>query len=99
MVVVAVADSGTPSLSATQSFRVNVLRPVQPTLTIAAPLAGPFTMTVTGDTGPDYTILVSTDLLSWQSEFTTNSPLLPFTWTDATAPALPQRFYRVILQP
>jgi hypothetical protein len=99
LLVVAVADNGTPSLSATQSFRVNVLRPIQPTLSISSPFTAPFTMTVTGDPGPDYTILASTDLLFWQTEFATNSPALPFTWTDATAPAIPQRFYRVLLQP
>jgi hypothetical protein len=99
LLTLVVTDNGVSSLSATQSFRVNVRQPVRPTLAIPAPLATPFTLTVSGDDGPDYVILTSTDLLFWQTGFTTNSPPLPFTWTDPTAPANPQRFYRVLLQP
>ena len=99
LLTLVVTDNGVPSLSATQSFRVNVRQPVRPTLDIPSPLADPFTLTVSGDAGPDYVILTSTDLLFWQTGFTTNAPPLPFTWTDPTAPANPQRFYRVLLQP
>jgi hypothetical protein len=96
---VTVTDNGTPSLSATQSFVVTV-NPLH-----APVLAGPtlannqIAFQVNGDSGPDYTIEASTNLAAWTALFTTNSPALPFSWTDTNSTALPQRFYRLRLGP
>ena len=97
---VMVADSGVPMLSATQSCAVMV-RPLAPTTISGLSLSGSnrFTMTLTGPTGPDYTVQAASDLTSWTNLFTTNSPPLPFTWADDSASNLLHCFYRVMLGP
>ena len=96
---VTVADNGTPSLSATQNFTVTVNKLNPPVL--AAPLLfnGQINFQINGDAGPDYIIQASTNLLAWTNLFLTNSPTLPFYWTDTNAPILQQRFYRLQLEP
>jgi hypothetical protein len=54
---------------------------------------------VSGDFGPDYIVQASTNLTAWATIFTTNSPVLPFEWTDSVATNYPARFYRVLLGP
>lgn len=49
--------------------------------------------------GPDYSVLASTNLLTWTNLFTTNPAALPFNWTDTNAVNWPRRFYRVIIGP
>jgi hypothetical protein len=95
---VTATDSGSPSLSSTQSFWVTVNRPVA---TLVAPALNPqgFTLRLTGDPGPDMTIQHSTNLVNWATLLTTNSPWLPLDWTDATATNAPQGFYRLLLGP
>jgi hypothetical protein len=61
--------------------------------------AGGFELRVSGDKGPDYLVLTSTNLLDWDTLCLTNSPALPFAVTDPEASALPQRFYRVLMGP
>jgi glucosylceramidase len=95
---VVVSDNGMPSMSATQSFLVTVTRPVSPTLASSS-TNGSFGLWVGGDTGPDYTILTSTNLTSWSSLFTTNSPALPWFWSDTNAHNSPWRYYRALLGP
>jgi hypothetical protein len=59
-------------------------------------------LSVNGDSGPDYVIQVSTNLGTpngWTSVFTTNSPTLPFSWSDSATSNYPARFYRVLLAP
>jgi hypothetical protein len=96
---VQVSDNGTPSLSATQSFSVIVNRPSQPGLTSPALSNGQFTLLISGDTGPDYTVQSSTNLVDWLPIFSTNSPALPFQFLDSNASNYRQRFYRVLLGP
>ena len=94
-----VADNGTPSLSATQTFSITV-RPV--TLPVASPVTmtnGLFQMLVNGAVGPDYTMQASTNLTSWTNLFTTNPVSLPFSWTDTNAAGFNRRFYRILLGP
>jgi endo-1,4-beta-xylanase len=86
-------------LSATQSFWVNVTPPQPPMLSGMQYAAGAFRMNIAGDGGPDYRVLASTNLLFWETVFTTNSPALPFIWMDSATNILPQRFYRVQLGP
>jgi hypothetical protein len=96
---VAVTDSGVPNLSATQSFTLTVLRPAEPGLEQPTMGDGQFGFRVTGDAGPDYTIQASTNLANWSDWFTTNSPGLPFNWSDPAASNYSRRFYRVLLGP
>jgi hypothetical protein len=98
-VAVVVSDSGMPILSATQSFTVTVTRPASPALTAAPITGGQFGFWINGDTGPDYTILMSTNLASWSSLATSNSPVLPYFWIDTNSAAFPYRYYRVLLGP
>ncbi|MGD0206551.1 MAG: hypothetical protein ABSC89_02945 [Verrucomicrobiota bacterium] len=55
-----------------------------------------------GTVGPDYTVLVSTNLTSWQVLFTSNSPVTPVTLMDTyfSDPfSAPVRFYRIQFNP
>jgi len=98
-ITLAVADNGTPSLSATQSFNVLVNPVAKPSLAQAKFTNGGFRLNITGDTGPDYTVQGSTNLSYWSSLFTTNSPTVPFSWMDAGVTNFSKRFYRVMLGP
>jgi pectate lyase len=60
---------------------------------------GTFSLTVNGDTGPDYIVQASTNLTDWTSIFTNHSPIPPFVWTDLVASNFSQRFYRIQLGP
>ena len=93
-----VADNGTPSLSATQSFSIVVNPLSAPGISNVSFAGGQFGFKVGGQSGPDYAIETSTNLTQWSSVFITNSPVLPFNWTDA-ATSSPVRFYRVKLGP
>lgn len=93
-----VADNGTPSLSATQSFSVVVNPLSAPGISNISLASGQLTFKVSGQSGPDYAIETSTNLTQWSSVFLTNSPALPFNWTDAATNS-PLRFYRVKLGP
>jgi glucuronoarabinoxylan endo-1,4-beta-xylanase len=81
LVIVQVANNGTPALSATNSFNIIVNPVTQPTISAIAESGQKFTLTVQGTQGPDYTLLVSTNLATWQTVLTTNSPALPLTLT------------------
>ena len=98
-VTVVVSDSGLPSMSATQSFLVAVARPVLPTLTMASVTNGQFGVWVNGDSGPDYTIQVSTNLESWAPAITLSSPALPCFWSNTNSGSSPMQFYRALLGP
>ena len=96
-----VQDDGVPSLSATQSFWVTVSRPVQPQLAGVVWTHATLSLSISGDSGPDYTVQGTTNLgqsNAWLTLLTTNSPAMPFGWTD-TQTNLSQRFYRVLLGP
>jgi hypothetical protein len=93
-----VADNGTPSLSATQSFSVIVNPLFAPGIGSISAAGGQFSFNVSGQTGPDYAIETSTNLTQWSNIFITNSPALPFNWTTAVTNS-PQRFYRIKLGP
>jgi hypothetical protein len=93
-----VTDSGSPSLSSTQSFSVVVNPLTLPGLTNLVLAGGQFGFTVAGESGPDYEVQVSTNLTQWSAAFITNSPAMPFTWTDPNA-NMPVLFYRVVTGP
>jgi hypothetical protein len=95
---VVVSDNGALNLSATQSFSVTVNRPIQPGLAGPSMVNGNFGFSISGDTGPDYTIQASSNLLNWSPVLVTNPQTTPFLYLDS-ATNYPQRFYRVILGP
>ena len=93
-----VADNGSPSLSDTNSFNITVDSPANPVVYLLNFGNSRFSFTVTGDTGPDYSVLVPSNLATWAAVWTTNSPQLPFNYSGA-ATNFNQRFYRVLLGP
>jgi hypothetical protein len=93
-----VSDNGTPSLSATQSFAVVVNPLTAPGLSNVSFAGGQLGFSISGQSGPDYAVETSTNLTQWSTTFITNSPALPFNWTDTNI-AAPQRFFRVKLGP
>jgi hypothetical protein len=60
---------------------------------------GQIGLLVDGPSGPDYTLLSSTNLLDWESISTVASPTPPVTLSDTNPPAAPARFYRIQLGP
>ena len=94
-----VADDGTPSLSATQSFSVLVSPLNQPNISSVSISAGQATLTVAADAGPDYAVQASSNLVNWQTVFTTNSPAVPFDWSDPDTGLYGTRFYRIVAGP
>ena len=93
-----VSDNGSPGLSATQTFAVMVNPLSAPFVSNVSVAGGQFSFSVSGRSGPDYAIEASTNLTQWSNVFITNSPALPFNWTDATTNSQ-QRFYRIKLGP
>jgi hypothetical protein len=93
-----VSDNGSPSMSATQSFAVMVNPLSGPGISNVSAAGGQFSFSINGQSGPDYAIETSTNLVEWASVFITNSPALPFNWTDEVTNS-PQRFYRIKLGP
>jgi len=100
LVTLKVADNAIPSLSATQSFQVMVNPLALPSFTASAWTTGQFSLQVTNSqTGPDYEVQASTNLVNWNTLWTTNSPPTPFGWVDTNAGVYPNRFYRLIVGP
>jgi len=96
---VQVSDNCTPGMSAAQSFKIIVNRPVPPGLGNASITNGQIRLMISGDVGPDYTVLASTNLVDWFSVFMTNPPTMPFLYVDSNATNCNQRFYRALLGP
>jgi hypothetical protein len=96
-VQVKVTDSGTPPLSATNTFVITVNPATLPSFKSVV-LNGRITLSATGMVGPDYSLLASTNLVNWQLLYTTNSATMPVTFTDTNQNA-PARFYRLQLGP
>jgi len=92
---VVVTDNGTPNLGATQDFSVLVNPLTQPNVASSTWLGGQFNLSVTGQTGPDYAVQTSTNLADWYTLLITNSPAMPFQWTDVDTNVWSMRFYRI----
>jgi hypothetical protein len=95
---VRVTDNGTPNLSATQSFFVAVKPLPSPQISSVALNGGQLVLQVSGDSGPDYQIQTSANLVNWSALLTTNSPAMPFVWTNNAAD-LPKNFFRISAGP
>ena len=96
---VVVSDNEVPPLTASQSFSVTVTQPASPTFSATSITNGQLGFWINGDTGPDYTILASTNLTSWTSIVTISSPSLPYYWVDTNSVTYPFRYYRTVLGP
>jgi glucuronoarabinoxylan endo-1,4-beta-xylanase len=96
---VEVTDSGQPNLSATDRFNVIVTPISSPVLGSLTVNGTQVSLVANGPSGPDYTLLTSTDLVNWLPELTVLSPAPPVTLTDTNFPNGNVRFYSVQLGP
>jgi hypothetical protein len=60
--------------------------------------ASQLVLQVNGASGPDYQVQASTNLVNWSAVFTTNSPAMPFIWTNGAVGA-PMNFFQIIAGP
>jgi glucuronoarabinoxylan endo-1,4-beta-xylanase len=94
-----VTDSGQPNLSATNSFNV-IVNPISPpVLSSITPNGDELDLVVNGPSGPDYTLLTSTNLTDWYPILTAPSPTPPMVLTDTNYPNGPVRYYRIQIGP
>ncbi len=98
-VTVVVADNGTPSLSATQTFRVVVNPLILPTIASPGITGREIALSVNGQVGPDYAVQRSTNLNDWETLLITNPSVMPFHWSATNASDLPLQFYRIKVGP
>jgi len=94
-------SSGSPGLSAAQSFTITVNPLVLPVVPTIGWSNGQFTLRVTNTiVGPDYAVQGSSNLVEWSTLFITNSPPTnSFQWNDTNALTLPAQFYRIKVGP
>ena len=69
----------------------------KPVLGVLGGASGVLQLQVRGDTGANYEIDASADLVNWTSAFTNNAAVTPFNWSDPATNS--SRFYRVLLTP
>ncbi|MBE0542658.1 MAG: putative Ig domain-containing protein [Verrucomicrobia bacterium] len=93
-VAVRVADNGTPSLSATQTFQVTVTGEGS-SLAISRMAGNLMQLTITGDIGLDYELLMSTNLTHWSRLLQFNLEVSPYPYIDPSSATTPTRFYRL----
>ena len=100
-VSVVVSDDGVPELSDSQNFTVTVSQPASPAMSDVVLTNGQFGFWIGGDTGPDYTIMSTSNLVTgvWLPAFMTNAPPLPFFWSTPVSGVATTEFYRVELGP
>jgi hypothetical protein len=70
----------------------------QPRLSTVSLRDGQLLLQVDGTSGPDYQIQSSTNLSDWSTIFTTNSPPIPFFWTNSITDS-PVNFFRSLVGP
>jgi pectin methylesterase-like acyl-CoA thioesterase len=94
---VTVSNAAGTVTSATAILTVTTLSP--PAISGPSWVDGRFTLTVHGQAGANYAVQGSTNLVSWQTLFTTNSPALPFSWADPNSGSFAARYYRIVVSP
>ena len=99
LIQIQVTDSGQPNLSATNSFMVVVNPIASPVMSSITVNGAEIDLLLDGPSGPDYSLLTSTNLIDWQSVLTVTSPVPPITFVDTNYPHVPVRFYRARLGP
>lgn len=92
-----VTDSGSPNLSATQSFTIHTY--LIPVVSASVNASGGVSLGVTGDSGSTYYVQASSNLVNWDTVLTNQQSALPFTWADPSFTNFPIRFYRLKLTP
>ena len=92
--IVQVADNA--GGTATQLFTVEIAHST-PAIAVQSHASSTIQLLVTGDSGADYEIDASTNLIDWTAVFTTNSAATPFNWSGPAINAA--TFYRVLLTP
>lgn len=96
-VTIAVRDDGIPSLSATQTFNIQVIaKPVPPPTLKMTRTNGVPELWVAATAGYDYVVESSTNLVIWENTFLTNAA--PGIWSFANTNTAPKIFYRVRVQ-
>lgn len=93
--VVQVTDGAGASVSALFTIQIYANAPV---LAFWDWSLGAVQWVISGDTGADYTIEASTDLVTWAPVFTNRAAATPFLWQDSGG-TNSVRFYRVLLGP
>jgi fibronectin type 3 domain-containing protein len=96
--IVRVVDSGTPTKFATTNFLVTVAPLTKPVISAPSLLDNNLVLQANGDSGPDYQIQTSTNLVNWSVVLTTNSPAMPFMWMTSTTNGA-MSFYRILAGP
>ena len=86
-------------LSTNVTLTVTGGSPAQPQLSATTYNNGTFSLTVNGDSGHDYIVQVSSNLVDWTSLYTNPMPTLPFIWNDPGAGDFTRRFYRIQVGP
>jgi hypothetical protein len=90
----------TKEYCAPQRFVVTVSPLVQPQFSPVSLMSGSqLVLQVNGASGPDYQIQASTNLVNWSAVLTTNSPPMPFVWTNNITNDPPVNFFRVLVGP
>jgi hypothetical protein len=69
-----------------------------PQLDVGPASSGQTSLQIEGTSGLNYTIQASTNLQSWSDLITIDGAVTPFWWTDSET-GLPERFYRVAIEP
>ncbi len=93
---VIVSNAAGSVTSATVTLTVNP--PSAPSISSFSVSSGQVNLLVNGDPGLSYGVQTSTNLLDWETVFTTNTTVMPFLWTDSNITD-PMRFYRALLAP
>ncbi len=98
-VQVRVADNGSPSLSATQTFNVTVTGEGSRMVINRVSGSNLKQLDITGDVGLRYELQISTNLINWSklTDFTLDTS--PYPYIDPASATQPTRFYRLLQLP
>jgi hypothetical protein len=91
---VRVTDSGVPAKFDTKTFTL-VVTGSPPVLAISRAGGNLKQLTITGDTGLNYDLLFSTNLVNWEQLLHFNLSSSPYQYIDPDSATAPRRFYRL----
>jgi hypothetical protein len=94
-----VTDSGWPTLGATQSFRVTVGPVGTASVSAVSSTNGQFAFGVAGDSGLDYVLEATADLVEWLPVAASNGAAPPLSITLPVDTQAVHRMYRLRLGP
>ena len=97
--MVQVANNGTPALSATNSIAIIVNPLTVPSISSFTVSGQKISLIANGTQGPNYTLVMSTNLINWQTVLITNSPVLPVTLVYSNLQPGLNCFFRLELGP